>query len=275
MLLNEIKPSASLADYIRLYRLIDFKFDHTPMHFKAYPPRPEHTLQFFPKDTEMLYYPDSDSFIAGKKTALVGQHTTLNHRYVGKQFLVVQVVFQPGSLFRLTGIPQQQLCNQYLDAEDVFGQSIQLINEQLNHAKDYAEMIIIVENYMSSLLAKCRKESHPVDDISKMMVLQNNGYTLDKFIRNACICHRQFDRKFNERIGIAPRQYLQIIRFNKAYYLKNRYPQKGWLSLALECGYYDYQHLARDYKEFTGLTPKQFFALECNAPERFFGDIDT
>jgi hypothetical protein len=159
MLLNEIRPSAFLAHYVRLYRLIDFEFDDMSMHFKAYPPRPEHTLQFFPKDTETLYYPDSNTFIAGKKTALVGQHTTSNHRYVGQRFLTVQVVFQPSSLFRLTGITQQQLCNQYLDAEDVFGKNIQLINEQLNYAKDYAEMIMIVEKYLFYLMGNAGRNS--------------------------------------------------------------------------------------------------------------------
>jgi transcriptional regulator GlxA family with amidase domain len=86
------------------------------------------------------------------------------------------------------------------------------------------------------------------------------------------LCQRQFDRKFLERVGISPKQYLQVIRFDKAFRMKNRFPQKDWLTIALHCGYYDYQHLVKDYKEFTGYTPNQFLAIDNNAAERTFGE---
>ena len=44
-----------------------------------------------------------------------------------------------------------------------------------------------------------------------------------------------------------------------------------WLSIALSCGYYDYQHLAKDYREFTGTTPVVFYQTDQKAPERLFG----
>jgi AraC-like DNA-binding protein len=57
--------------------------------------------------------------------------------------------------------------------------------------------------------------------------------------------------------------------------MKNRYPDKDWLSIAIHCGYYDYQHLVKDYKEFTGYTPPQFFSIDNGSPERAFGDAET
>jgi hypothetical protein len=39
----------------------------------------------------------------------------------------------------------------------------------------------------------------------------------------------------------------------------------------MECDYHDYQHLVKDYKDFTCLTPKVFHEIENNAPERKFG----
>ncbi len=86
---------------------------------------------------------------------------------------------------------------------------------------------------------------------------------------------RQFERKFNEHMGVSPKLYARIIRFDYVFRLKNRHPEKDWLSIALECGYHDYQHLAKEYKEFTGCTPTEFFALDQKAPERFFGDVET
>ena len=82
-----------------------------------------------------------------------------------------------------------------------------------------------------------------------------------------CIC--------KERKGINPKLFTRIIRLDKAFRLKNQYPDKDWLTIAIDCGYYDYQHLVKDYKEFTGFKPIECFALETKAPERFFGDVET
>ena len=56
---------------------------------------------------------------------------------------------------------------------------------------------------------------------------------------------------------------------------KNAQPTKDWLSVALDSGYYDYQHLVRDFKEFTSLTPNAFLLADGQSPERAFGVRET
>lgn len=276
MLLNEIKPSLFLIDYIKLYRIIDFHFPNAiKIPVKLYSPRPEQCLQFYPKDTETVTYPGCNTTTANMKVVYTGQHTTLNHRHVGKQFLSFQVVFQPGAFYRIAGIHMQELANVYIDAEDILGTEVRRVNEKLFYAHSYTEMVAIVERYLSELIKHFQKEKHVVDVSGKLMLLQDDHFSLDKFIKESCLCHRQFDRKFKERVGIPPKQFLQIIRFDKAFRMKNRQPNLDWLSIAIRCGYHDYQHLVKDYKEFTGYTPPQFFALDNQAPERTFGDAET
>ncbi|MBO9661246.1 MAG: hypothetical protein J7527_20645, partial [Chitinophagaceae bacterium] len=158
MLLNHISPSPILAEYIRLYRIIDFVFeDHHSIPPKFYSPRPEHCLQFYPRDTESVNYPDSNIIVANKRATLVGQHTVLQHRCVGKNFLSFQVVFQPTALHRLTGISLNELENVYMDASNLFGTQIHEVNEQLFSAGSYKEMIGIVERFLLRLAAKKKR----------------------------------------------------------------------------------------------------------------------
>ncbi|MFT3826575.1 MAG: helix-turn-helix domain-containing protein [Chitinophagaceae bacterium] len=276
MLLNEIRPGPSLARYIRLYRIIDFHFaDATSIPPKFYSPRPEHCLQFYPKDTETVSYPTQQTSIANKRATLTGQHTILQCRQVGKTFLSFQVVFQPTALHQLTGINLAELANVYTDAEDLFGSDTRLVNEQLSEATSYPQMVQIVERFLTGLIKKAGKQERSIDRSAMMMLSEEEHFKLDSFLKQSHLCHRQFDRTFKERVGIAPKQFLQIIRFDKAFRLKNRYPQLDWLSVALRCGYHDYQHLVKDYKNFTGYTPTQFFAIDNNAPERVFGEAEV
>ena len=107
-------------------------------------------------------------------------------------------------------------------------------------------------------------------------MLENvNQYSLDWLAKEACLSAKQFERNFNDRIGINPKYFARIIRFDKVFRMKNAFPNKDWLSIALDCGYYDYQHLVRDYKEFTGMTPANFYMQDTQSPERKFGIVEV
>ncbi|WP_435356430.1 helix-turn-helix domain-containing protein [Emticicia sp. SJ17W-69] len=272
---HNLQPTYALRDYVKMYRFLYFSFtDSTLPPAKAYPPRPEVTLSFYPRDTETTKY-DDGRVIAPVRSALIGQPSVVSHRHVGKEFVLFQVVFQPGGLFRMTGIPNHELTDQYFDAESVFGNEIVLVNQRLNSTANFGEMKHIIEGFLLDLASKSKYESRPIDKVGMVMLDGKNNFSLDWLAKESCLSNKQFERNFNERIGINPKYFARIIRFDKAFRLKNAFPNKDWLSIALECGYYDYQHLVRDYKEFTGMTPANFYSQDIKAPERKFGIIEV
>jgi len=198
-------------------------------------------------------------------------------RQIGSHFLSVQVIFQPTSLYKLLRIPARLLTNLYADAEDFLGKDLQGINEELFYATGYSQMISIVESYLIRMLHRIKTPSareQAMDACALSMLHSEENFKIDKFLRESYLSHRQFDRLFTEQIGIPPKQYLQLIRFDKTYRLKNRRPDMDWLSIAVQNGYHDYQHLAKEYKNFTGHSPARFFQLDQSAPERSFGDAE-
>ncbi|MBV5311784.1 MAG: AraC family transcriptional regulator [Prolixibacteraceae bacterium] len=272
MLIDNILPSPDLTDFVRIYRIIDFYFpDGQPDFPKLYTPRPEICLQFYPKDKEQVQYPDDKTASMNKEMTISGQHTVTQGRFVGKDFLSVQVIFQPGTLFQLTGIPSNLLTNKSLNASDIFGNSAAFVNEQLFNAGNYQKMIQIVEDFLKQVIRQKHMYTHPVRKIARLMMRDADKNSLDWYIKESCLCQRQFDRKFDELVGVNPKRFLRIIRFDKAFRMKNRFPKKDWLSIAIECGYHDYQHLVKDYKEFTGLSPAQFTELDTKGPDRIIG----
>lgn len=254
---------------MRCYRIIDFEFpNQSQIPPKLYTPRPEQCLQFFPSPTKIQYQTKAASIIP-KHGLLFGQHTITNLRTVYARFLSIQVVFQAGALYRLTGLPASLTVNEAIDAELIFGKAIEMINDQLFHAKTHQQMIDIVAAFIESKAKQALQANRPIDQMAQLMTQSSLTYTLDQFIAGSCLSHRQFNRNFLDRVGISPKAFLRIKRFDEAYRMKNNSPTTPWFKIAIDCGYEDYQHLSKDYKDFTGLSPAAFFALD--SPERVFG----
>jgi transcriptional regulator GlxA family with amidase domain len=69
---------------------------------------------------------------------------------------------------------------------------------------------------------------------------------------------RQLERKFKEGVGMTPKQWQQIHRFNSARRMILRDPDVDLLDVIHRCGYYDYAHFSKDFDRFYEMTPKAF-----------------
>lgn len=273
--LRDVLPSPSLREYVRKHQIIRFVFgakDIIP--FKAYYPRPEHCLMFHLRDLQKVSFGENPAVITCPKCTINGQSTGLENRYVSQNFWALQIVFQPSSLFRLTGIPSYELTNTFIDAEAIWGKEIRSTHEQMSNTDDVDEAIKVAEAFLEKIVRNSKRNLLGIDRVSQLILCQNQPILMDKLANDACLSVRQFNRKFNERIGIGPKTLDRIVRFGNAFRMKNTQPHLDWLSIALACGYYDYQHLVRDFKEFTNLTPTGLFETDTKAPERIFGVIE-
>ncbi|MCY7352626.1 MAG: AraC family transcriptional regulator [Cytophagaceae bacterium] len=224
-------PSPVLREYVRQLQIIGCEFPATMpvLPVKAYWPRAENCLSFFPKDPEKVEYGFDGKPVESTRSRVYGQHSIVTNRHVGRDFMVFQVQFQPGALFRLTGIPSYELTNTFVDAEDVFSTEIRLVNERLSYTRHYTEMIGIVENFLLYLVRKSKKRELPIDKVSRFL-LHNPGMVsldwpgLDWLADQACLSQRQFYRQFVEREGVSPKLYARIARFENAMKLKNAQP---------------------------------------------------
>ncbi|MGC3945270.1 MAG: helix-turn-helix domain-containing protein [Chryseolinea sp.] len=275
MLLNEIFPCAELTKDIRLYRLVHFKFPRgISIPDKAYTPRPEHCLQFTLRGLFKLYHTGrgSKSFTS-LRPIFLGQQTSTHYRVVPNEVLALQVVFQPWTILRWFGIASNELTNIVIDADRLFSKEVNHLNEKLACSSDYNAMISLVEKYLIAESRKMKVDVHRIDHVlNDFLTLKIPS--IDSMADKACLSYRQFDRKFIERTGITPKEYFRVVRFDQTFRMKNRIPELDWLSVAVKFGYHDYQHLAKDYKYFTGLTPHQLIDPS-NAPEKLIGDAET
>jgi transcriptional regulator GlxA family with amidase domain len=69
-------------------------------------------------------------------------------------------------------------------------------------------------------------------------------------------------------MGVGPKLYSRLVRFNHACLFKATHPTIAWPRVAIEFGYADYQHMVRDFRDFTNARPNVWLEEDATSPER-------
>ncbi len=118
------------------------------------------------------------------------------------------------------------------------------------------------------MIKKVTADTHPLDKVASCLFTNPSRFSLDWLAKQSCLCPRQFNRKFTERMGIGPKLYSRVVRFYNAYQYKETHPHDDWLTVALLFGYADYQHMVKDFKQFAQVTPNLWINQDNQSPER-------
>lgn len=275
MLSASFTPSPALQHFARSYHIRHFVFQGHSKSIKPYPPRPEQSIVFYPRQREIVEYPGENKMLVRPNAMIMNQYTVRTNRHTTNDFLVIIVELQPGILYRLCGLPLHHVINTDIEAEAVVSREMSLASERLNSTEDYREMITIIETLLLQLTSRLRYCEHAVDKVAKFILTQNCNPSIDWLASHACLSPRQLERKFKERMGVGPKTFTRLTRMHETYKFKSTAPQTDWLDIALRFGYHDYQHLSKDYHEFGGCSPTELMWEQKHAPENIFGLAET
>lgn len=269
MTVSEIIPCSVLQPYVRNYLLIHFGYMPEDRRMKPYPARIEQALVFFARGHIESHDPLTNITTKIAPNALFGQHVSrLNfHTFTEPDFLMLMVIFQPGAMYRLLGFSSNELTQEFCDAEAILNAELRSVNDQITNADNYPEMIDRTEDYLLRKLRNLKIDSHPIDRIGELLLHNPTPFSLDWLANQANLSPRQFERKFSERMGIGPKLYSRISRFYQTFDYKERHPQIDWLTVAVQFGYTDYNHLAKDFKQFTHVTPNLILKEYAQRPD--------
>ncbi|MGC4054112.1 MAG: helix-turn-helix domain-containing protein [Paludibaculum sp.] len=66
---------------------------------------------------------------------------------------------------------------------------------------------------------------------------------------------KRFIERFKAAVGLSPKHYCRILRFQGALALAEQGRRVEWTRIALDCGYFDQAHFIHDFRSFAGITP--------------------
>lgn len=177
----------------------------------------------------------------------------------GSRMLIV--AFRKGKAFPFYSFPISELTNHVVEAETIFGRKFQNLREQLLAAKSIERMFQLVEVFLLQQAGDSICEDISATCINyalSSIVQKTTRQSLHQLSDQIGYSQKHFIDLFRGYVGISPKQYLKIIRFQKAIAAIEKNQIIQWSQIALESGYYDQAHFIHDFKLFSGFTPNEY-----------------
>jgi AraC-like DNA-binding protein len=176
-----------------------------------------------------------------------------------RQRRIVRVMFRPGGAYPFLRVPLSELHDDHVSLEDIWGLEARTLNARLAEAQTSDA---VFELLGTALLAVAQNgvEIHPVIANAILSCVRSQHLiTATKLACDAGMRPKRFIEKFSREVGLTPKLYLRIARFERV--LEGIYSREhvDWAHIAAEHGYSDQSHLIRDFHEFAGLTPGSYF----------------
>lgn len=173
---------------------------------------------------------------------------------------IVAARFLPEGLTPFLTIPVSNLENKAVSLSELFSENGKQVEDEVVAATDNLQRIKLIETFLLSRLS----DPQTIDSITKTcveVIFASKGQlgmkeVADKTNNN----RRNIERKFTAAIGLSPKQLSRAVRLQAAIKKLHEQNFTSLTSLAYENGYYDQAHFIKDFKEFTGISPKLFFA---------------
>ncbi|WP_136468503.1 AraC family transcriptional regulator [Flagellimonas onchidii] len=208
-------------------------------------------------------YTTGSNFILQPRAFVLGQ--TLEPFYVEPTGYVnsFSVSFYPYGFANFVSVPIKTLANKETPIKALFGEEVATKFEQkIIRGTDTQQRIAIVEEF----LLKRLNETATVDTIVKSTVdalLETRGNTsINAILKENPSKRRQLERNFAKQIGMSPKQLGKVIRLQSALKMLLNKEGESLTNIAYENEYYDQAHFIKDFKEFTGISPKEFLGNE-------------
>jgi AraC-like DNA-binding protein len=173
---------------------------------------------------------------------------------------MIGVVFRPGGVRRFVAEPAEAFRFAETALEDLWGRGVAELRERLMEVSDVAAKFTVLEQELAERLRW--DEVHPgfLLAMRELQAASQRGasVSVNDMSRVTGYSARRLGQLFGEEIGVGPKMFARILRFQRVVQQLHRGSEMRWDALALECGYGDQSHFANDFREFSGVNPTTY-----------------
>jgi AraC-like DNA-binding protein len=251
------EPDNDLAPFVKCYWTLESPKEKTPEKNTIVPDGCMKMI--FHYGDPYKYYPPSGNAVLLPRCFVVGQLTGPFEVEPAGKTGTFFVCFHPNGFLPFATVPIKEMENTVVPLEKLFGNDGSEIAQQILDAVSTRERIILIEAFLLNRLTEPAVIDHIVASTVETILTANGHLSVDELSKQTSVNRRQLSRKFTSTIGLSPKQLSKTIRLQAAVKMLLNKEITSLTTLAHESDYYDQAHFIKDFREFSGLTPKEFY----------------
>jgi AraC-like DNA-binding protein len=219
------------------------------------------------EDQTRLYDPErAYRCVATSGTVLSGGHSRFQVIDNSEQEYVAGVAFKAGGTVAFLRVPAHETADYDVPLEDLFGATrTAALRERLLETDTAEGALDAIETALLEMWTS--KALHPAVTFAL--------HTIDRAPHTASVAAvtdaigmsaKRFIERFKREVGLTPKRYCRVRRFQQALASAHRGPAVNWAQVALDCGYFDQAHFIHDFRCFSGVTPTAYQAARTPFP---------
>jgi AraC-like DNA-binding protein len=146
-----------------------------------------------------------------------------------------------------------------VDLDLVLGGRVERLRERLAATRDLHTRALLLAAAVERHLEAAPSLAPAVCAALAALHASGGAQPIRELVRASGYSHRYLTRRFEAEIGLTPKVYARLVRFERAFARLQTLERVRWAELALDCGYYDQAHLVREFRELAGATPTEVF----------------
>ncbi|WP_443947059.1 DUF6597 domain-containing transcriptional factor [Pedobacter sp. AW1-32] len=165
------------------------------------------------------------------------------------------IKFKPAAITQLFGIDMAIYVDKIVNLDTIPNLRLAELSNVLLPFKDQQQIICQLNSHF--LLLKENATSNPLESELALIFASNGSVSVRELCNAGGKNERQLQRLFKRYVGLSPKYYARIIRFNYIFELIKK-GEMSWAAIVYRSGYYDQSHFIRDFKCFTGEDPSSY-----------------
>ena len=175
------------------------------------------------------------------------------------QVALIGIHFRPGGAFAFLGRPADELHNEHVSIDTIWGRCAIDLHEQLLAADSPDAMFDLLTSFLTTRLAT--PHQHPVVDLAlKAFLGDPRSQKVSTVAEQIGVSRKYFGQLFRAATGLTPKVFHRVQRFQQIVQMLEAEDEIEWADVALRCGYFDQAHFVHDFKAFSGLSPTVYLA---------------
>jgi AraC-like DNA-binding protein len=246
------KPASALRPYIRYYAQRR-AFLPESLVIAPVPARIEQFVEFqFRQLFEVHAYGTTYTV---PQSVIVGPHTYHQGRLVLSGIIeTFTIVFQPAGFHQLFKLPMGGLVDQCIELERIGEVVWSELRQQLGEDAGFDERVATADQFLLPF-AMHIDAADPVALAARRLLQRHGRVRVADLAVDVGLSTRHFVRRFTSMVGLPPKYYARIVRFQTALDLKTKQPGHTWTDIAHSLGYTDQMHLVHDFVRLSGVSP--------------------